>query len=109
MFAALGSSVPFDYRFPRSYSAPTVRAYAPAQSGVYGISNAAEWIYIGETDDIQSALLNHLREVDSALTQRQPTGFVYEVCDRGRRPARQDCLILEYEPTCNRHWAKHRR
>ena len=81
--------------------------HAPARSGVYGISNAAEWIYIGESDDIRAALLNHLREVDTKLTERRPTGFVYEVCELSRRPGRQDTLVRELEPTCNRHWAKH--
>ena len=34
----------------------------------------------------------------------RPTGFVFEVCDRARRPGqqRQDRLILEYDPALNR-------
>ena len=81
--------------------------YASATSGVYGISNAREWIYIGETDNIQGTLLTHLQEPDTSLMKRQPTGFVFEVCDRERRPTRQDRLVLEYEPTCNRHSPEH--
>jgi hypothetical protein len=34
---------------------------------------------------------------------------VFEVCDRPLRIDRQDRLVLEYEPTCNRHWDRHRR
>lgn len=71
-------------------------------SGVYGISNAREWIYIGESDNIQEALLNHLMGSDTSLLQRVPTGFVFEPCESGTRPSRQDRLVFEYEPTCNR-------
>ena len=100
--------MPFERVFPRSFSAQTVNAEAPAMSGVYGISNAAQWIFIGETDNIQAALMTHLREPANILQDRQPTGFVYEVCDRAQRPARLDCLVREYEPVCNRQGAQHR-
>lgn len=76
--------------------------FAPTRSGVYGISNAREWIYIGESDNIQDALLQHMRELKTPLMDRLPAGFVYEVCDAARRPARQDRLVHEYEPVCNR-------
>ena len=95
--------MPFNQFIPRPLTAGAVHTYAPATSGVYGISNAREWIYIGETDNIQGTLLTHLEEPDASLMKRQPTGFVFEVCDRERRPTRQDRLVLEYEPTCNRH------
>jgi hypothetical protein len=95
--------MPFEQIFPRSFTAVSVREHAPTASGVYGISNAIEWIYIGETDNIRDTLLGHLRELDTSLLKRQPTGFVFEVCDRAKRPARQDRLVLEYEPACNRH------
>jgi hypothetical protein len=95
--------MPFEQLVPRPFVSVTVQTYAPIASGVYGISNAREWIYIGESDDIQGALLTHLQECDTALMNRHPTGFVFEVCDRARRPARQDRLVLEYEPKCNRY------
>jgi hypothetical protein len=66
-------------------------------SGVYGISNAREWIYIGSTDNIHAELLSRLEE-GGGLGERQPTGFVFEVCDRAARPARQDRLVREYRP-----------
>jgi hypothetical protein len=76
--------------------------YAPGVSGVYGISNAQEWIFVGEADNIQSALLSHLQDAQAPLMKRQPVGFVFEVCDRTRRVARQGRLVHEYEPVCNR-------
>ena len=100
--------MPFEQFIPRPFTSGAIQIYAPMASGVYGISNALEWIYIGETDDIQDALLTHLREGNTALMRRQPTGFVFEVCDRAKRPARQDRLVLEYEPACNRQSAENR-
>jgi hypothetical protein len=76
--------------------------YAPQLGGVYGLSNAQEWIFVGEADNIQEALGDHLRDLGTSLMKRQPTGFVFEVCDGARRSARLDCLVLEYEPSCNR-------
>lgn len=99
--------MPFDPPMPRSFSTISIRANAPIASGVYGISNAREWIYIGETDNIQAALLSHLREADTSIMDRQPTGFVFEVCDSGRRPARRDRLVLEFGPSCNRHSSRY--
>ena len=94
--------MPFNQFVPRNFTPDSVQTYAPVTSGVYGISNAREWIYIGETDNIQGSLLAHLQKLHTALLKREPTGFVFEICDESHRSARQDRLVLEYEPTCNR-------
>jgi hypothetical protein len=94
--------MPFEEPILRPLTAVGVHAYAPAVSGVYGISNAREWIYIGETDNIQSTLLTHLLELQTWVVRLQATRFVFEVCDSAARPNRQDRLVLEYEPFCNR-------
>lgn len=94
--------MPFEGLIPRPFVPGAIRTYAPMASGVYGISNAREWIYIGETDDIRDALLTHLNENESPLMKSAPAGFVFEVCDRARRSIRQDRLVDEYSPTCNR-------
>ena len=94
--------MPFDQHIPRVFTSAAIRMFAPMASGIYGISNAREWIYIGETDDIQGALLAQLADLHTSAMKREPTGFVFEVCERAHRPARQDRLILEYEPICNR-------
>ena len=98
--------MPFNQPTPRALTAGAVHAYAPTASGVYGISNAREWIYIGESENIRETLLQYVREMDTRLLSRQPTGFVFEACDRASRPARQDRLIFEYAPTGNRHWSR---
>ena len=57
--------MPFEQVVPYPLTTGAIRTYAPATSGVYGISNAQEWIYIGETDNIQGALLTHLQQSDT--------------------------------------------
>jgi hypothetical protein len=99
--------MPFNQLIPRPLTSDGVQMYAPAASGVYGISNAREWIFIGETEDIQGALLAHVQEPDTSVMKRKPTGFVFEICDQARRPARQVRLVVEYEPICNRPSSRH--
>jgi hypothetical protein len=93
--------VPFDRNLPRSFTASSVRNFAPAASGVYGLSNAREWIYVGESDNIQAALFEHLSNPDSELMRLGPKGFALETCERANRLARQERLIAEYLPLCN--------
>jgi hypothetical protein len=52
--------MPFEQFTPRSFTPISVRANAPTASGIYGISNAREWIFIGETDNIQASLFARL-------------------------------------------------
>jgi hypothetical protein len=94
--------MPFHQLIPRPFTSSAIQMYAPLASGVYGISNAREWIYIGAADNIQAALQDHLEDVQPSLMKRVPTGFVYEICEGSRRPSRQDRLVLEYRPACNR-------
>lgn len=93
--------MPFDELTPRPFTLHSVRTFAPSTSGVYGISNAREWLYVGETANIQAALINHLQDLNTSLKKRQPTGFVFEVCDGASRSGRQDRLIHEYAPLFN--------
>jgi len=93
--------MPFERFTPRSFTHVSIRANAPAAAGIYGVSNALEWIYIGASDNIQASLLHEL-DGDSGVLQRGPTGFVFELCGPAGRLARQGRLIQEYEPVCNR-------
>lgn len=90
--------MPFDELTPRPFTLHAVQTFAPNASGVYGISNAREWIYVGETGNIRAALIGHLQDLNTSLKKRQPTGFVFEVCDGASRSARQDRLVFEYAP-----------
>ena len=93
--------MPFERTLPRSFTASSVRNFAPAASGVYGLSNAREWIYVGESDNIQAALFEHLSNPESELMRLAPRGFVLETCDGAKRLARRERLIAEYRPLCN--------
>jgi hypothetical protein len=70
--------------------------------GVYGLSNAREWVFVGAADDIRAALLSHLQEGDTVLKSRVPTGFTFEICHPSQRAARVSRLVTELSPVCNR-------
>lgn len=99
--------MPFLEIIPRPLTSGAVRAYAPMASGVYGISSASEWVYIGEADNIQGALQRHLSDSDSSVMKREPTGFVYEICEAPERLVRHRSLVMEYNPACNRQAARY--
>ena len=94
--------MPFTQLTPRPLTSHSIRMYAPVTSGVYGISNSNEWIYIGAADNIQVALLAHLEDPGAPIMKRNPTGFVYELCEGTHRADRQDRLTSEYVPKSNR-------
>jgi hypothetical protein len=86
----------------RAFTAVSVRKNAPESSGVYGLSNGSEWIFIGEASNIRARLMEHLEEKGTVLTHRKPTGFSFEECLPGDRISRQDALVRRFEPFCNR-------
>ena len=93
--------MPFESFTPQAFSLMSVQRNAPALSGVYGLSNAREWILVEETDNIKAALLRHLQGTHTPLLEREPTGFVFELCFSYNRVARQERLIQEYQPVLN--------
>ncbi len=97
--------MPFNSNHGYRFTEAGIAAYAPRESGVYGIYNNNSWIYIGEAGDMEARLYAHLRgESDqSARIQRQnPTLYVFERCDARNRLAREQTLIRELNPICNR-------
>jgi hypothetical protein len=101
-FADREVEMPFGNPVPHAFSYAGIQMHAPAASGVYGISNSREWIYIGATDDILTSLLSHLREAGTTIMNRRPSGFVFELRGTDDRGARHDRLVMEYGPVCNR-------
>jgi hypothetical protein len=95
--------VPFFGKFSCfSFTYASVRQNAPRQCGVYAISNAREWLFVGAADDVQLALHNHLLETATPLKSNSPTGFTFELCDPAARQSLLDKLLIELRPTCNR-------
>jgi excinuclease UvrABC nuclease subunit len=86
----------------RAFTAVSVRKNAPGSSGVYGLCNSSEWILIGEANDIRARLLEHLREAEMIVANRRPTGFTFEECSPATRVSRQDALVRQFQPRCNR-------
>ena len=97
----------FEFTIPHSFSGVSIRAHAPSAPGVYGISNARQWIYIGEAEDIRERLLEHLTENSTGIKGYVPTGFSFEVCDSHTRTERRSRLIAQYDPVHNRQ-SRHR-
>jgi hypothetical protein len=92
--------VPFHGFRRYAFSQTSISQNAPTAPGVYGISNANEWIFIGSSDDVRAALLIHLNSPGTVLLDRMPTGFVLETCASEARLARQQRLIAELKPVC---------
>jgi hypothetical protein len=87
--------MPFARHSGYSFSMVSVSQNAPTMGGIYGLSNAAGWIYIRAVENIQAALLEHL----TGAQFRSVTGFTFEVCDPGQRTQRCKRLIEELHPT----------
>ena len=69
---------------------------------MYGISNARQWIYIGEADNIRERLLEHVTEPSTEIRRYIPTGFSFEVCDSHTKAERHSPLVSQYDPVYNR-------
>jgi len=79
-----------------------ITSFVPAQSGVYAIYNQQIWIYVGEGQDIRDRLLAHLRGDNACITNCVPTAFQFETVGASQRVVRQDALILQLKPACNK-------
>jgi hypothetical protein len=90
--------MPFARRSSYSFTAASIRQNAPAWGGIYGLSNAQDWIYIRAVDDIRAALLDHLNERNPTSDFRSVAGFSFELCDTAERFQRCSRLIQELRP-----------
>jgi len=97
--------MPFSSTTGFAFSEFGIASYAPRESGVYGIYNSKEWIYIGEAKDIEARLYEHIRlqsDQGIRISRRNPTHFIFERCDYLTRISREAELIRQLDPTCNR-------
>jgi hypothetical protein len=94
--------MPFENHGNRSFTVSSIEKNAPPASGVYGLADARQWIYVGQAADIQTELLRHLKKPHAFLREHPPSGFTYELTTPGHRIERQNQLVLELEPIGNR-------
>jgi hypothetical protein len=73
---------------------------APKDSGVYSIFTSKQWVYIGESDDIQQSLFNHLNEPGACLQRFSPLSFSFELKTPAERRATLDALIAARKSAC---------
>ena len=95
--------MPFANGDGAAFVAATIATEAPEASGVYGLFNPQQCIYIGESEDIQRRLQEHFKEKQTCIWRNNPTRFRFELCLSPFRVARQKALILELRPVCNQH------
>ncbi|HZQ53438.1 MAG TPA: hypothetical protein VFB14_14635 [Bryobacteraceae bacterium] len=94
--------MPFENCASQAFTAASIQQNAPQCPGLYGLSNAREWIFIGAASDIRAALMDRLRERNGSVALRKPTGFTFEVLSPADCSLRQNQLVRELEPFCNR-------
>jgi len=94
--------VPFENHGNRPFTTTSVDKNAPAASGVYGLSNARQWIFVGETANIQAELRKHLQHPNEVLREHTASGYTYELSPAEDRVERQNRLISELAPVGNR-------
>ena len=91
---------------PYALNRTGVMRYAPEASGVYGLRNADQWVYIGQCPNIRRALLKYLGGQMPYVLQSQPNLFVFELCAPRQRVGRQRELTQRYHPSCNKRHMK---
>ena len=81
-----------------SFTKGAILLFAPPISGVYGLFNSDCQVFIGESANIQEALLRHESETDFQSQHLQPTGFTFEPCAAELRKSKADELIAKFHP-----------
>ena len=94
------------------YNEESIRRHAPTHPGVYlltthhAITGAVVPIYVGESEDIQDRLLQHVKaQSDQAkcINLQFPEVFQYELIDDQQlRWFREQSLKRELNPICNK-------
>ena len=92
--------MPFNKTHAIAFTPSNIRSSVPNASGVYGIFEASAWIFVGETEHLQSRLLEHAADLKHEMHSYNPTHFVYELTDECL--LRQNQLTRECSPRCNK-------
>src|SRR5262249_34237741 len=98
-----GAHMPWNNPIEYAYSMHDVKENAPSESGVYALCDGDKWIYLGESDNLQNALLAHLDPSTASYIDRaSPTTFSFELHPADRRATRLRELIKELQPMLQR-------
>ena len=81
-----------------TFTREAILACAPPTSGVYGLFNFDCQVFIGESANIQEALLRHMSETDFQSQHLRATGFTFEPCAAELRKHRAYELIARFRP-----------
>jgi len=81
-----------------SFTKEAIPACAPPTSGVYGLFNFDCQVFIGESANIQDALLRHVSETDFKSRHLRATGFTFEPCAAEFRKTKAAELIVRFRP-----------
>jgi hypothetical protein len=94
--------MPFENHGNRPFTAMVIAKNAPASSGVYGLSNAQQWIFVGETANIQAELHELFQHPNQLLRDHIASGYTFELSAAEHRVERQSELVRELHPVGNR-------
>lgn len=90
--------MPFVPFAARSFTSVSIQKNAPEASGIYGLFNHRECLFVGQSSNIRAQLLIDLAELSSSLRIERPTGFAIELCSPGERDIRLESLVRELRP-----------
>lgn len=94
------------------FTLANVQAYAPLKAGVYKIAvsllnGKRQVVYVGQADDLDSRLKDHLSEWESnrnlySLVRQYQCSFAFALVPlQGDRDAAERALFLNFRPSCN--------
>lgn len=80
-----------------TFDEQSIVAFAPQDSGVFGLYRFDQQIFIGESANIREALLHHCSKTDFDADRDRPTSFMFEICSDESRAQRAQELIAKYQ------------
>jgi cell division septation protein DedD len=81
-----------------TFSPDVIRACVPPSSGVYGLFNFNHQLFIGESENLQDALLRHRNHSDSQARRHRPSMFAFQLYPADVRKRKAAELIERFRP-----------
>jgi hypothetical protein len=100
--ACVSAHVPWSNPLTFPFNETSVILNAPPQPGIYALYNKATWVYIGESENVETQLLQHLRGDVACITMYPELSFSYELApSTAARARRMKDVVREFRPVCN--------